>query len=312
MKFSIIIPLYNVEQYIKNCVESIANQTFADYEVVFIDDGCTDETINIIKNCNFIKRIPEYVILQQQNSGTAVARNNGISYARGEYILFLDSDDWLEENTLEVINENLNGEDFLCFSGRRYFEALDCYEESDVLPKETHITGWDYYSKHALAKRNFAFVCVVLRAYKKTFLIENTLLFEPGIYHEDNLWVPITCYHAHDISIIPNSLYVYRIREGSKQTTNSIKQKKDIIVIANKLASFFIPKTDLQKRSIYQAITHHFQVAFNKNTHSVDKELLSLVDWNAYKTVSRTKFRHRIQYCAMRISPSLFRFINSL
>lgn len=311
MFLSIIIPLYNVEQYIGNCVESIANQTFADYEAIFVDDGCTDSSAIIVEELATKKGVP-FKLIHQSNQGLSAARNTGLKEASGKYIMFLDSDDWIEPNALSTLAKNINGEDLICFSGRRYFEDSGSFEEADMLEKRGYETGWEYYSENALKHRNFAFVCTVLRAYRRQYLLSNNLLFKPGIKHEDNLYTPLACYYAKKVKVIPEVLYNYRIRGNSIMTSRGLQNRKDIIHIANTLAIFFIKHPEIDKTVLYQALTHHYQSSFCNCTKTVDKELLPLVDWKSYKTVSRTKLRHRVQYCAMRISPALFRLINKI
>jgi hypothetical protein len=89
----------------------------------------------------------------------------------------------------------------------------------------------------------------------------------------------------------------------------SLKRKIDILIVANRLAAFFIPKDVIDKKIVYQALTHHYQMAFANATPEDDKTLLPIINWDFYRTVSRTKPRHRLLYTAMRISPRLFRAI---
>ena len=89
----------------------------------------------------------------------------------------------------------------------------------------------------------------------------------------------------------------------------SLQHRKDLLAIANELAGYFIPITDVDKTVLYRSLTHHYQVTFADSTPKEDRQLLPLVDWNAYRCVSRTKLRHRLLYCALRISPTLFRFM---
>lgn len=310
MFFSIIIPVYNVEKYLAACLDSVLAQSFDDFEAVCVNDGATDNSAAILEhykeNDNRIK------VITQSNAGLSAARNTGLNVASGEYVLFLDSDDWIEPNTLQILSENLNGEDLLCFNGRRYIEGRNQYEESDNLQCEEGMTGWDYYCRHALEHRNFAFVCVVLRCYRRQYLVDNNLWFKEGIYHEDNLFTPYACYYAQKVKVISDVLYDYRVRESSIMTTRSLKHWKDIIGIANELSNFFVSKNGMEKKTIYQALTHHYQSAFCHVTPKEDKELLPLVNWRLYKRVSRTKRRHRLQYAAMRISPRLFRWVNKI
>ena len=309
MLFSIIIPVYNVEKYLRECLESVLCQTYEDWETICINDGSTDGSATILEE--YAAKDSRFKVISQANGGLSVARNSGLEAASGDYVLFLDSDDYLEKDALRIIADNLSDEDLLCFSGRRFFEESGEYEKADILPQETFETGWEYYSRNALCHRNFAFVCVVLRCYKRAYLLENRLRFKPGIYHEDNMFTPLACYYAKKVKVIPDALYDYRVRESSIMTTRSLKHKEDILTIANSLAAFFVPQAGTEKATVYKALTHHYQSVFaTESSRKEEKRLLSMVDWKMYKAVSRIKARHRIQYLALRISPALFRVIS--
>ncbi len=308
MLFSIIIPVYNVEKYLRECLESVLCQTYEDWEVICINDGSTDGSATILEE--YAAKDSRFKVISQPNGGLSAARNTGLDAASGDYVLFLDSDDYLEKEALQIVANNLTDEDLICFSGRRFFEETGAYEEADILHKETFSTGWEYYSKRALDKRDFAFVCVVLRCYKRAYLLDNGLRFKPGIYHEDNMFTPLACYYAKNVKVIPDVLYDYRVRGSSIMTSRSLKHKEDIITIANSLADFFVGKEDIEKTTVYKALTHHYQSVFaTKSSRIEEKHLLSMVDWKMYKAVSMKKARHRVQYLAMRINPGLFRFI---
>lgn len=294
MLFSIIIPVYNVDKYIQVCLDSVLGQTFQDWEAICVNDGSTDKSFAILEN-NAAKdnRIK---VISQSNAGTATARNTGIRAAQGDYIFFLDSDDWLEPESLQILANKLSGEDILCFSGKRYFELTGNYHPADVLPEKTYEKGMDYYNENALLRRDFAFVCVVLRVYKRVFLMRNELFFDDDISYEDNLWVPITLYYAQTVTVIPDVLYIYRIREGSKMQEASLNRKVDMLKVANRLAAFFISKTGMDKTIVYRAITHHFQVVLTDVSRTEREELGRICDWKLYGIVSRTKPRHVLNY----------------
>lgn len=294
MRFSVIIPVYNVEAYLCDCLDSVLNQTFADWEAICVDDGSTDCSGKILEE--YAANDSRLKVLAKRNGGLSSARNAGVNVAKGDYVLFLDSDDWLEPNALETIANALSDEDMLCFSGRRYLEATKSFNPTDQLPEKAYDSGIEYYNENALLYRDFAFVCVVLRAYKRVFLNENKLRFKEGIYHEDNLFTPIACCCAHGVRVVNECLYDYRIRTNSITTSFDFKHKRDFMTIANDLATFFIPKQGFDKTTVYQAITHHFQAAFLKVERQERKALVQLCDWNSYRTVSRTKLRHRWNY----------------
>lgn len=294
MLFSVIIPVYNVEKYLHECLDSVLNQTFVDWEAICVDDGSSDGSRAIMEE--YAHKDSRIKAVVQENAGTAAARNTGMKAAKGDYIFFLDSDDWIESHTLQILAGRLNGEDILCFSGRRFFETENDYRHSDRLLEKQYTSGMDYYNENALLSRDFAFVCVVLRVYKKSFLISNKLFFDDDVSFEDNLWMPVVLYHAGTVKVISDSLYVYRVREGSKMREESLARKKDMLKVANRLAAFFIPKQGFDKTVIYRAITHHFQVVFLNASKEERRELKRLCDWKLYKTVSRTKLRHRVNY----------------
>lgn len=308
MHFSIIIPVYNVEPYLRECLDSVLAQTCGDWEAVCVDDGSTDGSAAIL--AEYAARDSRFRIVTQPNGGLSAARNTGLDHARGDYILFLDSDDWLENKALESINTQLsilNSQfqiDMLCFGGWRG-------EQEERPTPATYSTGWDYYNHQALTHHDFPFVCVVLRCYRRQFLEQSRLRFREGILHEDNHFTPRACLAAGKVSVIPDALYHYRIREGSIMTTRSLRSRQDMLRIANDLAALFSQRDDLDRRVVYRALTHHYQAAFLGATHDESRALRSLVDWRLYRTVSRTRLRHRLNYILLRLFPLFYRAINS-
>lgn len=299
MRFSVVIPVYNVEPYLRECLDSMLNQSYADWEVVCVNDGSTDGSTAILEE--YALKDVRFNIITQPNGGLSAARNTGIKETKGDYILFLDSDDRLEPDALQVLSEHLNGEDMLCFSGRRFFEETNSINPADELPEKKYDSGMAYYNENALLHRDFAFVCVVLRAYKRTFLVENSLRFKEGIFHEDNLFTPMACFYAKSVRVINASLYIYRVRANSITTTPNLKRRKDLMDTANELAAFFISKHGFDKIVVYRAITHYYQVAFLDVSKKDKKDLKVLCDWKRYRQVSRTKLRHRWNYIRNRV-----------
>lgn len=294
MLFSVIIPVYNVEKYLRECLDSVLNQTFSDWEAVCVNDGSTDGSAGILEE--YSAKDERFRVIEQTNAGLSAARNTGMENAKGDYVLFLDSDDWLELNALEVLAGNLVGGDMVCFTGRRYLEAEKRYCPSDQLEERQYQSGTDYYNENALRRRDFAFVCVVLRAYKHSFLVENDLRFKEGIFHEDNLFTPLACFFAQGVRVINDCLYDYRVRANSITATSSLKHRLDMLGVANELAAFFEPKTGFDKTVVLQAITHHYQSVFDNISQSEKKIFGRICDWSGYRRVSRTKPRHIINY----------------
>jgi len=279
MKFSIVIPIYNVEKYLEQCLQSVVNQTFTDYEVICVNDGSTDNSLEILQEFEqkFSILNSQFSVINQENKGLSAARNAGIRAANGDYIFLLDSDDYIADNALEILAKNIENQDFIWFSGKVFFD-------DDKSFREQQISGWDYYNKYALIPRRFHFVTTVLRLYKREFLTENKLFFREGIYHEDNLFTPICCYYAENVKVIPDILYFYRIRQGSiTQNENSAatsKRTKDTILIINELIDFFENK-NINKKIIERQnamwVLNAFYILYNNNLRNNFTELLSLL-----------------------------------
>jgi glycosyltransferase involved in cell wall biosynthesis len=305
--FSIIIPVYNVEQYLQDCLNSVVKQYYIDYELICVNDGSTDGSLVVLEE--YQQKYPQITIISQQNKGLSAARNAGIQAAKGDYLFFLDSDDWIEPNTLEMLARKQSGEDLICFNGRRVFED-GTTEEPDSGIEETQLTGWEYYNKYALVSRKFHFVCSVLRLYRREYLLQNNLFFEEGIYHEDNLFTPVACYYAQTVKVIPDCLYTYRIREGSITQSVNVQRLYDMITVANKLSAFFISINGIDKSQLYREIAGEYFGAFMPEKQKLhgnkDIAIKKLINWENFKEVSIYP-RHRRIYFLLSASPHLFR-----
>lgn len=305
MTFSVIVPIYNVEDYLEECLQSLKAQNFDDYEVICVNDGSTDNSRKILSTWE--RNWPKMRVIDRDNGGLSAARNTGLREATGNYVIFVDSDDWVEASMLSTLAQAIDNEDIVCFACRR----TDSGATDSFLEEEN--SGWDYYNRHALETRMATpFVCVWQRCYRRQFLMDNNLWFQEGILHEDNEFTPRVLFKAQALKVIPQVLYNYRVRPNSIMTHKRLRNKEDLICIANELSKSFDKEKAIDKTTIYRSLTQYYQMAFIDNTPDIDKQLLPLIDWECYHRVSRTKLRHRLQYTAMRLSPSLFRTLNSI
>ena len=288
MRFSVIVPVYNVEAYLEDCLMSLQNQILDDYEVICVNDGSTDNSCRIL--AEWKQHYPQMRIIDRENGGLSAARNTGLKEAKGDYVVFVDSDDWVETMMLSRLANEANGEDMVCFACRRTDN-----EKSDVLEVEQG-NGWDYFNRHALEHREVAFVCVWQRCYRRQFLLDNDLWFREGILHEDNQFTPRACLKAQSIKVIPDILYNYRVRPGSIMTTRGLRSKESLVLIANELSDLFGKERNIEKTVIYQALTQCYQMAFLNNSRENNSHLRRMVNWKLYRKVSRTKLRHRWNY----------------
>ena len=295
MKFSVIVPVYNVEAYLDDCLQSLQKQDFKDYEVICVNDGATDRSREILTAWE--ARLPQMRVIDRENGGLSAARNTGLGAAQGEYVLFVDSDDWVEPRFLECLHSSLITHrssptplDMLCFACRK-----DDSGKSDTLPAEQN-DGWSYYNRHVLEARIIPFVCVWQRCYRRQFLLDNGLRFREGILHEDNEFTPRACLRARTVRVIPDVLYNYRVRPNSIMTTRGTRSKESLVLIGNELSELFATEADIDRTTAYRALTQYYQMAFVGSTRDEKRHLRHLVEWTCYRRVSRTKLRHRINY----------------
>ena len=219
IKISIIIPIYNVEKYIRQCLESVINQTYKNLEIIVVNDGTQDNSMKIVEEYLVDKRIR---VINKENEGVASARNKGIEEATGEYISFVDSHDWLELDVFEKLISKKKG-DIIIYNFKEYDEMTKelkrriVDEEFQTISVENkHLFLW--HSTEACNK-----------LYKKNFLKENRIVFFNTLY-EDVFWNIQTLYYAKNIEYLPKVYYNYRVnRPGSTMTQtkkNNVENKK--------------------------------------------------------------------------------------
>ncbi len=235
-KISIIIPVYNVENYIKKCLDSVVTQNCSNFEVVIVIDGSKDASADI---CHEYAEKYDYItVFEQENKGLSAARNKGIELATGDYILLLDSDDWLTENGLSHVQNVIDNTAAEIIFGKihRYFEDTNRYRYSvvDFTQYADDISPYELYCKLSEIK-NFGFCAPHIVASKK-FIVDNGLWFYEGIYHEDELWVPLVMTTANTVATCNEGHYVYRYgRTNSICTAKNIKKEYDKLAVIDEL-----------------------------------------------------------------------------
>lgn len=225
---SVIVPIYNVENYLKQCLDSLIQQEYQDMEVIMVNDGSTDKSVEIAKI--YAEKYTNFILIEQNNRGLSAARNIGLKHASGEYIMYLDSDDYLEPRTLTTCLDKINrlDPDLLVFSGNK----IICNENNDVLEVKKYgpyceseqETGLDLYQE--LRKNNNYYTCVVYQIVKKDVLDRNNIEFFEGILHEDHLYTFLIFAASGKSICINQNLYNYRVRANSIMTSNSMNGKR--------------------------------------------------------------------------------------
>lgn len=220
-KVSVIVPVYNVEKYLPECLDTICNQTLSDLEIICVNDGSTDSSLEILKRYAAIDN--RIVILSQTNGGLSVARNTGIKFAKGEYLYFCDSDDKLDVGALETLynraqNDNL---DMLYFDAEAFFESAEV--EKQFASYKTYYKRKNNYQGiysgkklfNELLKNKDYFPAAWINFVKTDFILKNNLIFEPGILHEDNLWSFKCALLAERVGYSANTFFHRRVRSNS-------------------------------------------------------------------------------------------------
>ena len=236
-KLSIIIPVYNVEKYVAYCLDSVIAQNSGNIEIVVVNDGSTDGSENIIMP--YVEKYDYIRYVKQKNGGLSSARNTGICIASGEYIVLLDSDDFLCEGAIAQIEKQLQANDVDVLMGRclEYHETDNSFKNygADFSKIKDNISAYKKYKKlNADSAQRFAGCFFITR---KEFLLKNNLTFFEGIYHEDELWIPRVMVNSKNTKLMDFPFYGYRVgRTNSITTKKNIKREFDKLVIIEQLS----------------------------------------------------------------------------
>lgn len=236
MTLSIVIPVYKVEKFIYQCLDSIYSQGMDEnwFEVVVVNDGTPDKSMDVVDK---FRDHTNLTIINQTNQGLSVARNNGMDKSKGEYVWFVDSDDWLEPNALSEVKEYIEKypdvEVFASVLMMNY--EKDGTKEKEYKPNLNVRSGRDYMFRNHNANRGACQRYI----FKRSFLQEYDLRFMPGVYHEDGEFSNRMLYLAKSLMIIPKPVYNYRIREsGSIMSSRNMKANEDLVKIYFSLRDF--------------------------------------------------------------------------
>lgn len=215
MKFSIIIPVYNVEKYIDKCLDSILKQTYENYEVIIVNDGTKDNSVEIINK--YVKKYDQFKLYEKENGGLSDARNYGLQYVTGDYLLFIDSDDYIDKNLLRELNNKLKVKEYDLIK----FKINLVDENSNIIRKETGISSSKIINVKELLHQEFCEPAWTY-CYNFNFWKRNNFKYIKGMIHEDFGLTPQIIMTANSIYYLDYYGYNY------VQRTNSIMSEKSI------------------------------------------------------------------------------------
>lgn len=307
-EISIVIPVYNVEKYLKRCVDSVRNQTFSDIEIILVDDGSTDKSGYMCDEfANMDLRIQ---VIHKANGGLSDARNAGLKKATGRYVLFVDSDDSIDRETCEQFIRaiELKNADIIVGNARKI------HRDSIIKMSHTDTTQRVRSGKEYLEielENNTMYMAAWMNLYKREFLISKELWFKKGRLHEDEEFTPRCFLKATTVLGTPIEFYNYFIRENSITTKKDLLPNSlDLIKTCNELERIYNllddgRLKDLLMDSLVIRYLNAFQIGklYNKkNRKCFNKKFLK------GKSLSK---RNKIKVFLFSMSPTFYYVINA-
>lgn len=245
MLLSVIIPVYNVEKYLIECIESVRG--YPDTEIILVDDGSTDKSADICDSYHD----ENIMTVHKKNGGLSSARNTGLTLAKGKYIYFMDSDDYITDfrKILDFISRKEC--EILLFDG-----IGEDYYTHHGLKENIHYTGIECIEMQ-LKKCGDYPTTVWLGVYQREYLLKNDFFFEENLLHEDELWTQKVLINAKDICYMNEKLYFYRKRENSITEKTGEKNLSDLIYIFGEMYQYTDNKrikANISKRYLHAVV----------------------------------------------------------
>lgn len=288
-KISIIIPVYNVEKYLARCIDSILLQSFKDFEVICINDGSKDNSLKILKKYkNIDNRIK---VINKKNEGSGEARNRGLELARGKYISFVDSDDWLNENFLEVMYKKIINSEY---------DIVMC-NPIIVYNKNKEILRTGKFKELDFKKNPFEIIEILNmpiiwnKLYKKEILLKHNIKFPKFLYHQDVEFLYKVLVNTKKIYKIEKGLYYYYKRIDSVTGNINRKNIMDNFKILNNIEKYIKIENKNNDIFILFKIIYLFGV-YLENEKNKDIKMKKIIDVSVKDNLKRIKILKIIRY----------------
>ncbi len=286
IKISVIVPVYNTAKYLPKMFESLEKQTYPYYELILINDGSTDESGEVIKK--YIKNKKNVTYIEQENKKQGYTRNQGIKKATGNYILFLDSDDFLETRTLELCVQKVREQDpdFVYFEWKEYHDGKKKFEYKRFDKNLDNKEILENEECSLLLSEKFYYT--VTRLYKRDFLIKNNIFYGEGYFYEDHIFFIKTALCAKKVALIHAPLYCYRIHNQAT-TKNHLDTNVHAISFMKALEDTFKIE-NLEGEHLVPVLNHiilRFKTIYNKKTpESYQKQFATdFIDFMSKKNI---------------------------
>lgn len=285
---SIIIPVYNVESFLPKCLDSVINQTYEKIEIILVNDGSKDDSGLICDE--YAKKDARIRVVHKANGGLSDARNVGIENAKGEFICFVDSDDAIDRQYVEVLYDNIlnTNSDIAICSFKKFIED----EQIENFKQEA--TQFEELGRHELIlklfeKNNIHFICACTKLYRKQLF--ETLRFDVGKLHEDEFIVYKIFNQANKAVVVDNGLYFYRERQGSITKAKKFAERNlDSFYSIESCYNFFVG-TDYEHKALNRLINSTAYIYCIAKKRKANKEILKflLQNYKKYYKLNSTK-----------------------
>lgn len=291
---SIIIPIYNVEKYLKQCLDSLYPQTTPSMEVILVNDGSTDKSLEICKE--YKEKYPSTIIINKENGGLSDARNAGTAIATGKYIYYLDSDDWLTSDALEQLYNFAEEHQCEVVQGNFFYAHIDHLLLDNRYIKEEQ-SGFILSRKEAMKElikneyiKNFAWGKLYLTSIAKKYP------FKKGAYFEDAFWQHHIINEVNRYGVLPTPLYYYRQRENSISGNFSIRNLDLLKGYEERLK--FIQKefpelSTIMMEKFWQILTSFYRISQQYQVETVQREFQCY--WKRMHSLYSLSLKIRIQ-----------------
>lgn len=249
---SVIVPIYNVKKYLERCVQSIMCQTYKNLEIILVDDGSSDGSGEI---CDTLGRQDERIrVIHQENRGLSEARNCALNIAKGDYIAFVDSDDFIAENMYEMLLNKIHqyDADMVICGYSKWFEKDGTTTQMIPIMEECVLKREDVYEMHFQEDKSVLLPVAWNKLYKKS--LWQNIRYPKGKYHEDEYVIHHLVHLCENIAMIPECYYYYSIRQNSIMAGRNIKKSRDWIYALMDRKDFFEEESYIQeyhKQSVF-------------------------------------------------------------
>lgn len=243
VKASVIVPVYNVEDYLAECLDSLINQTFGDIEIICVDDGSTDDSLNILEHYQYLDN--RIRIVNKENGGLSFARNSGMKVAKGKYILFVDPDDYISTTTIEECfsNAEKNNSDVVVFDfvWKNLNDSKFSIMTIENFGKTCENNPFNKDMMGPLVYKEIP-VSVWTKFYRKNFLLENNITFYEDMVFEDVPYWASIFVNAEKFTYLKEPLYFYRKDRAGAITSNRGKEIFDVFKAYERVEKTFKDK----------------------------------------------------------------------